>query len=56
MPQLLKPVHLEPMLYNKRSHCNEKPMHCNKEQPLLATTRRKPAHSDEDPTQAKINK
>ena len=29
--QLLKPVHLEPMLCNKRSHCNEKPMHCNEE-------------------------
>ena len=29
--QLLKPVHLEPMLCNKRSHCNEKPVHCNKE-------------------------
>ena len=25
MPQLLKPVCLEPMLRNKRSHCNEKP-------------------------------
>ena len=37
-PQLLslhattmKPVHLEPMLHNKRSHCNEKPAHLNKE-------------------------
>ena len=27
--QLLKPMHLEPMLRNKRSHCNEKPAHCN---------------------------
>ena len=25
MPQLLKPVHLEPVLRNKRSHHNEKP-------------------------------
>ena len=25
--ELLKPVHLEPVLCNKRSHCNEKPMH-----------------------------
>ena len=25
MPQILKPVHLEPMLHNERSHCNEKP-------------------------------
>ena len=30
MPQLLKPVRLEPVLCNKRSHCNEKPAHCNK--------------------------
>ena len=38
-PQLLKPVCLEPVLCNKRSHHNEKP-----------------AHSNEDPTQPKINK
>ena len=31
VPQLLKPTHLEPMLRNKRSHCNQKPMHRNKE-------------------------
>ncbi|KAJ8779787.1 hypothetical protein J1605_012274 [Eschrichtius robustus] len=31
VPQLLKPAHLEPMLHNKRSHHNEKPVHCNKE-------------------------
>ena len=30
-PQLLKPVHLEPVLHNKRSHRNEKPVHRNKE-------------------------
>ena len=29
MPQLLKPVHLDPVLHNKRSHCKEKPTHCN---------------------------
>ena len=29
VPQLLKPTHLEPMLRNKRSHCNEKPAHRN---------------------------
>ena len=28
-PQLLKPACLEPMLRNKRSHCNEKPVHRN---------------------------
>ena len=31
MPQLLKTVHLEPTLHNKRSHCNEKPVHCKEE-------------------------
>ena len=31
VPQLLKPVHLEPVLRNKRSHHNEKPTHHNKE-------------------------
>ena len=31
MLQLLKPVRLEPVLCNKRSHRNEKPMHRNKE-------------------------
>ena len=30
-PQLLKPACLEPMLHNKRSHCNEKPVHRNEE-------------------------
>ena len=31
MPQLLKPVHLEPMLRNKRSHRSEKHVHGNEE-------------------------
>ena len=31
VPQLLKPVCLEPMLRNKRSHHNEKPVHPNEE-------------------------
>ena len=30
-PQLLKPAHLEPVLRNKRSHCNEKPTHHKEE-------------------------
>ena len=29
MLQLLKPMGLEPVLRNKRSHCNEKPVHLN---------------------------
>ena len=55
-PQLLKPACLEPVLHNKRSHRSEKPAHCNEEQPPLATVKRKPACSNEDPTQPKINK
>ena len=31
MPQLLKPTCLEPVLCNKRSYRNEKPVHCNEE-------------------------
>ena len=31
VPQLLKPMHLEPVLRNNRSHHNEKSAHCNKE-------------------------
>ena len=31
VPQLLKPVRLEPVLHNKKSHCSEKPMHRNEE-------------------------
>ena len=30
-PQLLKPTCLEPVLHNKRSHRNEKPVHRNEE-------------------------
>ena len=30
------------MLHNKRSHRNEKSMHCNKEKPWLAATRESP--------------
>ena len=42
MPQLLKPACLEPVLCNKRSHCNEKPTHRNEEWPPLAATRESP--------------
>ena len=49
VPQLLKPVRLEPVLHNKRSHLepvlgnkrsyrNEKPAHRNEEQPQLTAT------------------
>ena len=33
-----EPAYLEPMLRNKRSHCNEKPGRCNQGQPPLAAT------------------
>ena len=36
------PVCLEPVLHNKRSHRNEKPMHHNEEQPPLAATKKSP--------------
>ena len=39
VPQLLKPMRQEPVLCNKRSHHDEKPMHHNKEEPPLAATR-----------------
>ena len=41
-PQLLKPACLEPVLHNKRSHHNEKPMHSNEEWPPHATIRESP--------------
>ena len=41
VPQLLKRMHLEPVLH-KRSHDNEKLAHHNKEQPLFAATRESP--------------
>ena len=31
VPQLLKPTHLDPVLHNKRSHHNEKPVHRKEE-------------------------
>ena len=47
------PQTLEPMLCNKRRHCNEKPRTATREQPPLSTTREKPAGSNEDPVQPK---
>ena len=35
-------MRLEPMLYNKRSHRNEKPVQHNEEYPPLAATRESP--------------
>ena len=56
MPQLLKLSCLEPELWSKGSHCNEKPVHHDEEEPLLAATREKSTHSNQDPVEPKINK
>ena len=40
--QLLKPMCLEPVFRGKRSHRQEKPVHCNEEQLLLAAARESP--------------
>ena len=50
----LKPVCLEPVL-QKKTHCKEKPVHLDEEQPPLATTQESP-HSNKDPIQPKVNK
>ena len=42
------------VLPNKRSHSNEKPQHCNEEQPPIAATRGKLTGSSEDSAQPKI--
>ena len=42
-----KPAHLEPVLYNKRSHCNEKPLYHSEEEPLLYATRESPRAATE---------
>ena len=51
--QLLKPVRLELVRRNK-SHCSEKPVYHNEEEPLLAATR-KSLRSYEFPAQPKVN-
>ena len=50
------PHALEPVLYNKRSHCNEKPAHHNKEKPPLATTREKKKRKQQRRPGTAINK
>ena len=56
MPQLLKPVLLEPMLHNKRNHHNEKPTHRSEESPPLATTRESPQAATKTPHSQKKRK
>ena len=51
--QVLSPYALEPMLHNKRTQLNEKPVHHNEKQPPLITTRgrkRKAEMSEVRPT------
>jgi len=62
-PQPLSPRALEPMIYNKRSHCNEKPHtkeasveKASREQPPLAATRESSSTSNENPAQPKRSK
>ncbi|KAJ8781469.1 hypothetical protein J1605_011068 [Eschrichtius robustus] len=38
MPQLLKPMHLEPMLHNKRNHRNEKHTHHNEKRTVTVSS------------------
>ena len=47
---------LEPMFYNKRSHCNDKPMHCNYKVAPAHWDYRNHTRSNEDLVQPKINK
>ncbi|XP_054942747.1 cation channel sperm-associated protein 3 isoform X2 [Physeter macrocephalus] len=42
MLQLLKPTQLEVCALQWEGHCNEKPVHCNEESPLLTATRESP--------------
>ena len=46
VPRLLKPVCLEPVLHNKRSHRNEKPAHCSEDpmQPKINKLKKKRFH------------
>ena len=46
-----KPVHLEPVLCIKRSHCHEEPEHCSWRRAPGGCNLRKPARSNEDPAQ-----
>ena len=43
------------VLGDKKSHCTEKPVHGNEEEPPLSATRESPHCSSEDPVQPKLN-
>ena len=46
----MKPLHLEPTLHSKRSHRDEMPTPCNKEQPPRVTMREKPVQQQRPST------
>ena len=48
--QLLKPMHLEPVLYNRRSHHNEERVHCNQRAARVLHNQRAGAQN-KDPAQ-----
>ena len=54
--QLLKPARLESMLSNDRGHHSEKPVRCDEEWPLLATTRESPFKAMETQNNVKKKK
>ena len=45
VPRLLKPAGLEPMLRNKRSHRNKKPVPNSEQEPQLAASRKRPGEA-----------
>ena len=45
-----------PRASNNRSHCNEKPTHCDEEQSLLATTSKSPSATMKTQYSQKLNK
>ena len=55
VPQLLKPVHLEPRALQQKS-TREKPVHPNGGHPPAHCNQRKAACSNRDPAQPEINK
>ena len=56
VPQLLKPLNLETVLCNKRSHRNKKPMQHKEEEPLLSRTRENPRAAVMTQCNPKVNK
>ena len=56
-PQLLKPMHMEPMLCNKRRHHSEMPTHCNKRVAPAFPNCRESVHSNktQPPQKDRVN-